>query len=188
MANKTSWKSISGNPFARRMWFLRLKAAGLYDSNCSKKKGLCKNKTKGSATALRQTKYANMSPPSRKGKETPLRSKKAMEELLREAAKKGKSTPEQRMSLYRAMRAHGSQRGATTYLNKEDARVKNREGKVIKRRYSSSDVKPKQKEKIIKAAEEQKKQTMRARALETVKKTKRTEARIKSRRKPTLTL
>lgn len=138
MANATSWRSVNGNNFARKMWFARLRAAGLFDKKCARGKGVCKQKTKSAATALKQTKYANMSPPSRKGKETALRSKKAIAELLAQGAKKGNSTPQQRTALVKAMRSQGVQRGAKTSLNKVDARVKGRKGQVKKIRYTSA--------------------------------------------------
>jgi len=77
MANKTSWKTISGNRFARAMWFHRLRATGAYDPDCKLKKGICKTKTKGSAGILRTGEFANMGP--RDGAQAMAKMRKAVE-------------------------------------------------------------------------------------------------------------
>jgi hypothetical protein len=87
MANKTSWKTISGNRFARAMWFARLRATGAYDSNCKLKKGICKTKTKGSAAVLRAGKFANVGP--RDGAKAMSEMKKATEANKKKGLFKG---------------------------------------------------------------------------------------------------
>ena len=142
MANKTSWKSVSGGAnagFRRAMWFARLRAAGLYDANCKRGVGACKNKTKASAGTLKQTKYANMSPKAKgQKKENPSRGTKAISELIAQGNKKGKSTPQQRAALAKNLRGQGVQRGATTTLTKESARSTTKGGKTAKTRYTAA--------------------------------------------------
>lgn len=83
MANKTSWKSIGGNAFRRKMWFARLRAAGNYINRCKGEKGKCKNLTGGSAKVLKANEFANVSP--RDGKAAMAK----MQAKGRENAKKG---------------------------------------------------------------------------------------------------
>lgn len=142
MANKTSWRSVSSGAnagFRRAMWFARLRAAGLYDKDCKRGVGACKNKTKASAGTLKQTKYANMSPKAKgQTKENPSRGTKAINELIAQGKKKGSSTAAQRLTLARNLREQGKQRGATTALTKESARVTTKSGETKKMRYSAA--------------------------------------------------
>lgn len=78
--------SVSNNNFARKLWFARLRAAGLYRKQCTKAVGACAKMTKVSATTLKTTKYANLSPRSQKQqKDTRTRSERAIKELLAQA-------------------------------------------------------------------------------------------------------
>ncbi len=138
MANKTSWRSVKGNNFARKMWFARLRASGFYDLKCKREVGACKNKTSATVGALKQTKYANLSPKSKKGKVTPSRSERAIKELIKQGRKKGNSTPLQRVALAKTLRKQGPQRGATTTLNKERARSTTKGGKTTATRLSAA--------------------------------------------------
>ena len=60
--NKGTWRSISGNRFAKAMWFARLRSSGAFDPDCKEKKGKCKGKTKGSSKVLKAGRFANTGP------------------------------------------------------------------------------------------------------------------------------
>jgi hypothetical protein len=103
MANKTSWKTITGNRFARAMWFARLRATGAYDANCKRKKGICKTKTKGSAAVLRAGKFANVGP--RDGAKAMAEMRKATEANKKKGlAKGGAESAKARVALVRNVR------------------------------------------------------------------------------------
>lgn len=141
MANKTSFKSVrgAGNNFARKLWFARLRASGLYDSKCKEGLGKCKQKTKPSAGSLRQTKYANMSPkPKSGGKESATRGSKAIGELISEGKKKGKTTAQQRVALVKTLRGQGKQRGAKTSITQETARATTKGGTTNRTRFTAA--------------------------------------------------
>jgi hypothetical protein len=136
MANKTTWKSIKGRDFRRKMWFARLRAAGLYRSRCKAGVGLCKNITSGSAAALKANEFAHVSPRGKIGKKKYEKMLQRGRDVYAKGFHKKEGTPQVAallQNLRKLKKDKGSLGGAKFSLTKADARVKQVSGKVTKR-------------------------------------------------------